>query len=185
MEKLEEEKPVVKTAETLPPVKVKKGFNFKILIFGIPLFIIQLVAVYFITANILLTRLQANNSAEQQLPAADKEAVKKEEPKSVELGKHIYMVDDLIINPANTDGKRLLLSSLGFDVASEQNTQELKAKEVLLKDAIISVVSSKGMSQLGNIAYRDSLRTEITKRVNKVMPEVKINTIYFSKYILQ
>ena len=37
MEKLEEEKPSVKTAETLPPVKTKKGFNSKILIFTVKL----------------------------------------------------------------------------------------------------------------------------------------------------
>jgi flagellar protein FliL len=185
MEKLEEEKPVEKTAETQSLVKDKKGFNFKILIIGIPLFIVQLIAVYFITANILMTRLQANNSIGQQAQTAGKDTAKKAEQKPVELGKHIYMVDDLIINPANTEGKRLLLSSLGFDVASEQNAQELKAKDIQLKDAIISVVSSKVMSQLGDITFRDTLRTEIMKRVNQAMPDVKINTIYFSKYILQ
>ncbi|MHB9039909.1 MAG: flagellar basal body-associated FliL family protein, partial [Melioribacteraceae bacterium] len=104
---------------------------------------------------------------------------------SKELGKFVYMVEEILVNPAKTDGKRYLLSSLGFDVPSEKDNQELKAKEVLLKDAVISVMSSKEMSQLGNIAYRDTLRTEIIKRLAQVMPSVKINTIYFSKYILQ
>jgi flagellar FliL protein len=95
------------------------------------------------------------------------------------------MVEDLIINPAKTDGKRLLMSSLGFDVSTEAEHQELKAKDVLLKDAVISVMSSKELVQLGNTAYRDTLRTEIVKRLTQLMPKVKINTIYFSKYILQ
>jgi len=55
----------------------------------------------------------------------------------------------------------------------------------LLKDAIIQVMSGKGMAQLGNITYRDTLRVEIINRLSQLMPKVKINTIYFSKYILQ
>jgi flagellar basal body-associated protein FliL len=46
-------------------------------------------------------------------------------------------------------------------------------------------MSSKELTQLGNTAYRDTLRTEIVKRLSQLMPKVKINTIYFSKYILQ
>ena len=64
---------------------------------------------------------------------------------SQELGKFVYMVEDLVINPANTEGKRFLLSSLGFDVSTEQEHQELKSKEFLLKDAVISIMSSKEM----------------------------------------
>ncbi|MDF1611253.1 MAG: flagellar basal body-associated FliL family protein [Stygiobacter sp.] len=163
----------------------KSGFNIKVLIIGIPLFIIQLVAVYFITANFLLSKMQSSSNQEK----AKSEEVKSEnsegENKKVEFGKFIYVVDDLIINPANTDGKRLLLSSLGFDVASKENEEELKAKDVLLKDAIISVMSSKSLPQLANMAYRDTLRMEITGKIQQLMPKVKINTIYFSKYILQ
>lgn len=171
----------------------KSGFNIKVLIIGIPLFIIQLVAVYFITANFLLSKMQSSSHQEkanteevaQENASENSHEGEDKSNKNVEFGKYIYVVDDLIINPANTDGKRLLLSSLGFDVASKENEEELKAKDVLLKDAIISVMSSKSFTQLANMAYRDTLRTEITQRINQLMPKVKINTIYFSKYILQ
>lgn len=163
----------------------KKGFNIKVLLLGIPVFVIQLVAVYFITANILLNKIQGSHSSDPKSPADAKQEAQAGQVKSAELGKFIFMVDDLIINPANTDGKRLLLSSLGFDVATEKDNQELKSKEPLLKDVVISVMSSKEMAQLSNIAYRDTLRIEITKRLSSLMPGIKINHIYFSKYILQ
>ena len=187
MEQLKEEKQVAKPQEELaPPVVEGKGLNVKVLVIGIPVFIIQLIAVYFITANILLTRIKDVHPSSPQTNTADNKQLSKPEPvKTKELGKFVYMVEDLIINPANTDGKRLLLSSLGFDVPTEQDQQELKSKDVLLKDAIIQVMSGKGMAQLGNISYRDTLRVEITNRLSQLMPKVKINTIYFSKYILQ
>jgi flagellar FliL protein len=187
MEQLKEEKQVAKPQEELvPPAITGKGLNVKVLVIGIPVFVIQLIVVYFITANILLTRIKDVHSSSAQIyPVENKQNSKPEPAKTKELGKFVYMVEDLIINPANTDGKRLLLSSLGFDIPTEQDQQELKSKDVLLKDAIIQVMSGKGMAQLGNITYRDTLRVEIMNRLSQLMPKVKINTIYFSKYILQ
>ncbi len=179
-----EEKQIVKTEEKLSLPKEKKGINIKIFLFGMPVFIVQLIAVYFITVNILLKGIQANNSHVIYQPA-ENIAASKQNAKQNDFGKFVYMVDDMIVNPANTDGKKLLLSSIGFDVASDHDQKELKSKDVILKDIIISVLSSKELEKLGSMTYRDTLRTEIIKKLNKIMPDVKINTVYFSKYILQ
>ncbi len=184
MEQNEENVPV-KTEELAPSTKAKKGFNIKILLFGIPLFAIQLAAVYYITANILLTKLQANNGMIQDSTEVKKDSVIAEKEEAAEFGKFVFKVEDVLANPAKTDGKRFLLSNLGIDVASEEGLKELEAKDVLLRDAIISVMGSKEMAQLSNIAYRDTLRTEVIKRIHEIMPNVKVNTIYFSKFILQ
>ena len=184
MEPIKEEKSITTVEENNLKPEKSGGFNIKILLFGLPIFIIQLVAVYFVTANILLSRIQNNHTAETQTPAQTQTAAA-QTTKPKELGKFIYVPDDLIINPANTDGKRLLLASLGFDVATDKEQQELKSKDVLLRDAVISVMSSKGLEQLSSSTFRDTLRMEITKKLATVIPDVKINTIYFSKYILQ
>ncbi|MCK9279927.1 MAG: flagellar basal body-associated FliL family protein [Melioribacteraceae bacterium] len=186
MDKLDEEKsfdlPEGKGTETTSG----KGFNIKIVLFGLPLFIIQLIAVYFITANVLIPKMQGT-STEVQADSTHIEAAQDEhsETGNEEMGKFVYVIDDLIINPAGTDGKRFLLSSIGFDIKTEQNQQELKAKEILVKDAIISILSSKNVLQLGNSLYRDTLKLEISGKVSELLPAVSLNTIYFSKYILQ
>ena len=62
---------------------------------------------------------------------------------------------------------------------------DLKAREVMVKDIIISTLASKTISQLDDITYRDSLKFEITSKMKKSIPGVIVNTIYFSKYIIQ
>lgn len=184
METLKEENTEKKPEEKKEEIPAKKGINIKFLVIGLPLFIIQLIGVYFITANILMPKIQSHSSSvltdsvEVSKPAEDTVT-------NVDLGKYVYVVDDLIINPAGTDGKRLLLSSLGFDLPNEKFQSELKEKEILVKDAIISVLGSKDMTQLSNSSYRDTLRIQITQRLNKLMPHIKISNVYFSKYILQ
>jgi len=183
MEQLNEEQDLEKKEKVVLDTPVKGGFNAKILLFGLPLFIIQLVAVYFITANILLPKIQAN--AELAADVEEMEETDTVATVNTNLGQFVYVVEDLIINPAGTDGKRLLLSSIGFDIQTEENQKELQSKEVLVKDAIISVLGSKDMVRLSDAVYRDTLRMAISARINQLIPSVKINNVYFSKYILQ
>lgn len=176
---------IIEQAEERLKESGSKGFNSKILLIGLPLFIIQLIAVYFITANILLPKIQSHTSSVAVDSVENGEAGGKDSVKNVELGKYVYVVEDLIINPAGTDGKRLLLTSIGFDLLTDQNQKVLKEKEVLVKDAVISVLSSKDMTHLSDALYRDTLRMEIAQKITQLIPDVKINNIYFSKYILQ
>lgn len=179
------DKNIMEQAEERLKESGSKGFNSKILLIGLPLFIVQLIAVYFITANILLPKIQSHTSSVAVDSVENGQANGEDSTSHLELGKYIYVVEDLIINPAGTDGKRLLLSSIGFDLLTEQNQKELKEKEVLVKDAIISVLSSKDLTHLSDAIYRDTLRMEISQRITQLMPDVKINNVYFSKYILQ
>jgi flagellar FliL protein len=185
IDKLDEEKKI-ELPEEKSEVSSEKGFNIKVILFGLPLFIIQLIAVYFITANVLIPKMQGTSN-EVAADTTHTEVIDEAniETDAVEMGKFVYVIDDLIVNPAGTDGKRFLLSSIGFDIKTDQNQQELKAKEILVKDAIISILSSKNVLQLGNSLYRDTLKTEISSKVRELLPAVTLNTIYFSKYILQ
>ena len=165
----------------------KQFINSKIFLIGLPLFILQLVVVYFVTANILLTKI--GNSS-------DKETVKNEktqplvtvEPASkdtVELGKNVYTIDDIIINPAGTAGQRLMLISIGFDVKNGEQLKLLGDKNVMLKDMIITTLSNKSISRLSEFGYKDSLKAELAANLNNLLPSVGLNSIYFSKYIIQ
>jgi flagellar FliL protein len=183
----EEEKQKEKPQEDAQPPaaeKKKSFFNQKIIVIGLPLFIVQLVAVYFITANFLLNKVQGSTPGNLiKTEKNDKNAANRNQ--NVELGKFIYLIEDVIVNPEGTEGKKLLLASIGFDVSSEVQQQELKSKEVLVKDVIVSELSSKTLDQLSNSTYRDTLKTQIGSKVKDLIPDLKLNAVYFSKYIIQ
>lgn len=173
-----------KKVEDIKPTKTKSSFNMKILLFGIPVFILQLIIVYFVTANILLKKIESRNLPVKN-ESKEKQVKKVKENIPVVLGKYIYTISDIIVNPADTDGKRLLLTSVGFDVPKAEMESELKTREAMVKDAVITTLSSKSITKLINTSYRDSLKIEIAGKLKKLIPEVKINNVYFSKYIIQ
>lgn len=163
--------------------KDKKGLNLKVFIIGIPLFIVQLILVYFITANFLV---KTNSNDLHASEKADSTA--EEESTENEVGSPapnlIYNLNDLIINPAGTNGQRLLLLSLGFGVAEENNMNVLKENEIVIKDLILSSLSKKTLSQLSKVDIKDSLKVELAKSINSSLPKAKVKNIYFSKYVL-
>lgn len=168
-------------------VKPKSKFNPKILIFGLPIFVVQLIVVYFITANILMKKMDGKTT-EPALKNETSEVVAENDEESdtakLNYGEHIFLIEDIIVNPANTQGQQLLLSSVAFDVPEEAFQKELEKKQILVKDLIISILASKSISQLSNVSFKDSLRIEISEKVQETVGNMKINKVYFSKYII-
>lgn len=168
----------------------KSKFNPKILIFGLPLFVIQLIAVYFITANILLQKMEGrtvDDSKNQSVTQVSNESTGNEESvdtSSKNLGEFLFEIEDIIVNPANTKGEQLLLTSLAFDVPEEAIQKDLEKKQILVKDLVISILSSKTIHQLSDTSYKDSLRTEISNQVQSMFSDLTIKKVYFSKYII-
>jgi len=178
--------------EIIKAEKKPSMFNPKVLMIGLPIFIVQLVAVYFITANILIpsghsSATKEGEKTEETTEATEEKSGETEEGKTSESGESglIFAVDDMIVNPAQTNGKMLLLASLGLAVENEESKKVMEEKQVIVKDAIISVLSSKSVTQLGSSTYRDTLKTEILKNLAVQMPGSKVNNIYFSKFIIQ
>ena len=172
-------------------IKVEKKSSpiTKIILFGVPAFIVQLILVYFVTANILMNKVGSATENKHGEEVTSEEAGGEheggEEGGHSNSGQFIYTLDEVVVNPANTNGRNLLLASLAFDLPSEENKTELENKEFLVKDMIISVLSSKSIRFLNDISMRDSLRSEISHKIEGFLPHVKINKVYFSRYILQ
>lgn len=180
-----------KSLEAAPAAEPKKSIiNPKVFLIGLPIFILQLIVVYFVTANILLSKIQNQQPAggiknnEQEVTETE-EKQKDSVKQHVELGKHVFSIVDIIVNPAGTNGQRLMLTDIGVDLDSQEQLEVFKTKEVVVKDIIVSILSGKNLNQLSNAAYKDTLKAEITKNLLSSFPEAKINNVYFSKYIIQ
>ncbi|MFA4922797.1 MAG: flagellar basal body-associated FliL family protein [Ignavibacteriaceae bacterium] len=181
-EKLEE---ILKEDLASPPKGKAKGLNSKVFIIGIPAFIVQLIVVYFVIGYALTNKIQehpANDSTKTKQGTVKKGQDQQDESQNANF---IFAIDDIVVNPAETDGKRLLLLSLGITVKSEEEKTEMKTKEILVKDAIISTISSKNLYQLNSAGYKDSLKRELTQRIKQIFPKVHLHQVYFSKFIIQ
>lgn len=171
----------------------------KVLLIGLPIFIVQLVLVYFITANILISQDHSSTKSETKKEevqnTAESNSEGNKESKEGEsksdndtskktAGQFLFTLEDVICNPAESNGRILVLTSLGFDMNSAESKKTMEERTVILRDIVISNIAKKTVAELNNVNKRDSLKIEIIKNIESKIP-VKINDLYFSKFIIQ
>jgi flagellar FliL protein len=182
------EAPAVEKAPAAAPGSegVKAPFlSKKMLMIGIPIFVVQLVAI------VVILKMFVFSSA-PSVPAVPGAAKTEEHGKSAEGGhgaeggvQNIFVVKDIIVNPAGTNGTRFLLTTVGFEVSSPEAQKELEAREVQVRDVLNTVLTSKGLDELVDPAQREALRNEISEKVGANMHNGSLTGVYFSKFIIQ
>lgn len=173
-----EQKPAV-AAPPSKPISIKK-----LLIVGVPVFLVQLGILFFVATKFVsgpssgTPQGQAGASA----PAESGTAAKGEE--GAEAGARMFIVKDLIVNPAGTNGTRYLLLTIGIEASTSEGVKELEKKEMQVRDALNTVLTTKGLDELASVERREDLRTEIQTRVGGLV-KAGVTNVYFSKFIIQ
>jgi len=148
----------------------KKGGMLKFILIPVIL-LIQAVGAYFFVFNVLVEH-----------PNKPPEPVEKK--KTVEVGQ-FYEINDLVINPAGTQGRRFLVIEMGLETDKPELLEEAKLKEIWIRDAIITLLAKKEPDELLDFNLRRKLKTEILTVLNKKLSTGKFNRVYFKKYIMQ
>ena len=107
-----------------------------------------------------------------------------EESEPLEYGE-FKELDNLIINPTGTDGKRYLMVKIGFESDKPAALEELTTKDVVVRDAIVRYLSAQTVPDLAAIEKRDSLKGSLRKRINNILEEGQITRLYFTQYVIQ
>ncbi len=149
----------------------------KLIAIGIPVFIAQFVAIYFIAGKMM------GNPSSSAAPLATAKAA--EQHSAAPEADQLYVVKDLIVNPAGTNGTRFLLTTIGFEVTTAEARQELETKDVQLRDVLNSILTSKALPELVNVDQRPKLRDEIMEKVSALVKTGTMKNVYFSKFIIQ
>ena len=154
--------------------------------------LVQLVVAYFLVAKFFLPPMSPPPESPGNNPPVEREAIEDREqtpPEGpVKPGEGaIHILEDVIVNPAGTGGNRYLVTSIAFEVdpKNKKLAKEIETKEPLLRDRIITLLSSKGIPELIDVSRRDSLRQEVLQVVNQELEEGKVFWVYFTKYVLQ
>lgn len=103
-----------------------------------------------------------------------------EEPS--ELG--TYLMEQLVVNPANTNGRRYLM----VEISLEMNIEHIPLMEInnpKLKQELIETFSRRTVSELTTPKERERIRKEATDLINSSLGEISVQNLYFTKYVLQ
>lgn len=94
-------------------------------------------------------------------------------------------IKEIVVNPAGTSGSRYLSVSFGFEFSSAKVKSRFEAKELMVRDALISILSSKTVTQLTDAKQKEIMRYQIKKRLSQLLKTNKLKAVYYTDFVLQ
>ncbi|RPH92612.1 hypothetical protein EHM69_12415, partial [candidate division KSB1 bacterium] len=172
MDKDVEKDNTAQTAEDAAPESKKKKFPPKIVIIA-GVIVLQIVAAYFIQKTFIFKDATAT-VAETHDAKEEKKSHKKASKHGEDDGMKVVMLDEIVVNPAQTAGRRYLAVTMGLQTEVPEADKTIEKAQPIIRDAVISLLSSKLMDQLADIQYRDSLKLEIRNVINKQLHDTLV-----------
>lgn len=120
-------------------------------------------------------------------PASEGAASKgdKKDAKGAPAPAHVYRIDNVIVNPAGSDGTRFLMASVAYEIPDDLSEQLLHAHEVQMRDDVIGILGAMTMEQLMSPHARDSIKVHLLGVARGVLgPQTPVD-VYIPQFVIQ
>jgi len=113
-------------------------------------------------------------------------AVEEVGEKTYEYGS-IFLLNDLIINPSGSTGRRIFKISLALEFNPENLllAEELKIRTPFMRDHLIQYLGALNEMTLSDIAYREVMRDSLTVALNRFLEDGQVDRVLFQDFIRQ
>lgn len=136
---------------------------------------------------VLAPRLAAHGAtaADAGAPEAGDHEDKEHDKGGKESGGRIFKIENLIVNPAGSEGSRFLMMSVAFEVESEAAEAALKTHDVQVRDLVVSRLENQTMAMLTQPFARDSIKRQLAAVITTVVgPKARVK-VYLPQFVIQ
>ncbi len=98
----------------------------------------------------------------------------------------IYPLDQFIVNLLSSGGgKRYLKTSVGLELSIQNMQTELDTKRDVLRDTIITILSSKTFEEVQTAKGKQKLKEELMERLNEFLVDGRVVNVFFTEFVVQ
>lgn len=97
----------------------------------------------------------------------------------------VVQLDDLILNPAGTDGSRFLVLALAMELRGEAGVQSVQERDPAVRDVILSSLAAKTVAELSDATARPALREELREGLNQLLGAGTVVRVYLPRFVIQ
>lgn len=124
-----------------------------------------------------------------RLTAAPEQAAKsgEEAPAEIEAGASLgatYELDPFIVNLTG-DVNRYLKVVVVLQLSDKNVAEEIANRSPQIKDAVITLLSSKTAEEILTVQGKYDLKMEMTKRINALLMTGVVRKLYFVEFVIQ
>ena len=97
----------------------------------------------------------------------------------------VFLLENLVLNPAGSGGNRFLLLTVAIETASATVITNLQARDAELRDIVLSALANKTVEQLTEIVNRDGIKAELLAAITARFGKDSVKRLYFPQFVVQ
>lgn len=97
----------------------------------------------------------------------------------------LVQLDTFVVNVTGTAGPRFVKLGVCLDLSSPALAESVKTRNGPIRDAVIMIVSSKTDQDIMSAEGRLLLKEELMDRINKILGDKAVRSIFFTEVIVQ
>jgi flagellar FliL protein len=127
----------------------------------------------FVTGPLLAKR---SASAVHEKPKAEK---------GLENSSVTHAVENLVLNPAGSNGTRFLMVSATFELKDSGIENQMKEHDAEVRDHILSILGKKTVDELTDIAQREQIKKDVLESVGALFEKGAVKKVFFGQFVIQ
>lgn len=155
---------------------------------GIIIVALQAVVTYFLATMVIVPMLvNKAGASDKQAATGDSTTIEADAPTDSSFANvgPIFNVEDIIVNPAESEGERYVVLNMGLELTNEDAQSEVEKRVPLIRDVAIQILSSVPVDSLDGAENKLKLKKRFTQEIKKVLPPNTLRRIYFTSFIIQ
>ncbi len=97
----------------------------------------------------------------------------------------VFMLDNLVLNPAGSGGSRFLLLTVAMETSSSNVNVDLQARDAEVRDIVLTALANKTVDQLTAIENREGIKTELINALAVRFGKGSLKRLYFPQFVVQ
>ncbi len=97
----------------------------------------------------------------------------------------IFKIDNLIVNPAGSQGSRFLMVSVAVETPDAKMEETLRHREAQIRDLVISLLEKQTMETLSSEGIRDELKAQLGDTISALVGTKKKLKVFLPQFVIQ
>lgn len=98
----------------------------------------------------------------------------------------VVALDSVVVNVAQTEGRRYLKATVHLEVPEEEKAaKEVEARKPQLLDLIVATLTKKTLADVTAPEALDRLRGEVLERITQALGPERVRRVYITEFVVQ
>ena len=105
--------------------------------------------------------------------------------KGLENSAVTHAIENLVLNPAGSNGTRFLMVSATFELKDGGIENQMKEHDAEVRDHILSILGKKTVDELTDIAQREQIKKDVLESVGLLFEKGAVKKVFFGQFVIQ